>query len=156
MTGGVQLSLGPGRPRPKPLFPTHIIEELEASRGVPTAEDGAELLERLEALWLRERETMVTANEAQTEDRWIQPVMEALGFAWIVRPAAELGGRAVELDMALYGDDERRLEAEALSVAARFDRAWSILEAKRFERDLDARRAAGSRSEDPVAQTSTE
>lgn len=153
MNGGVQLSLGPTGARPKPLFPSHIIEELTSLPGAPTLEASAELLERLETIWLRERETLVTANEAQTENRWIHPIVETLGFAWIVRPAAELGGRAVELDMALYGDDERRLAAERLSGTVRFDGAWAIVEAKRFERDLDTRRAAGARSEDPVAQT---
>jgi hypothetical protein len=149
---GPQLSLSLARGAAKPLLAPHLIAEVAESAAGPADAELDVLLALLVESWEREGPTLTGAKEAATEDRWIRPVVEALGFACRIRPPAHFAGRPVELDFALYADDQARLDAEGRPGLGQFENAAAILEAKRFDRDLDSRRDAGALSEDPVAQ----
>ncbi len=116
--------------------------------------DPRPLLDRLRALWAEERPGLVAggANEGQTEERWIRPVLRALGFSYTVFPSIAVAGRRREPDYALYLDEPARRESELLEGDARFSQAVCVADAKRWGRPLDERRVGGALSEDPVAQ----
>lgn len=109
----------------------------------------------LRSLWREEREGLSVANEAQTEERWVRPVLSALGFAYTVQAPLRLAGGWRQPDYGLFLSDGDRRAAARLEGAGRFARAVCVADAKRFERPLDRRRAEGALSEDPVAQIIT-
>ena len=112
--------------------------------------DAAPLRDELAAIWARERENLPTANEAQTEERFIQPVMAGLGFSYTVQVGMQVASGRRQPDYALFTDDERRLEADRLTGRARFEHAVAVADAKRFDRPLEKERAGAP--DDPVAQ----
>ncbi|HEV2772139.1 MAG TPA: hypothetical protein VGV57_04845 [Thermoleophilaceae bacterium] len=109
----------------------------------------------LRSLWREERDGLSVANEAQTEERWVRPVLSALGFAYTVQTPLRLGGGWRQPDYGLFLSDGDRRAAARLEGAGRFARAVCVADAKPFERPLDRRRAEGALSEDPVAQIIT-
>ena len=116
--------------------------------------DPRPLLDGLRTLWAAERPGLIEAgaNEGQTEERWIRPVLRALGFSYTVFPSIAVAGRRREPDYALYVDEPARRESELLEGDARFSQAVCVADAKRWGRPLDERRPGGALSEDPVAQ----
>jgi hypothetical protein len=106
------------------------------------------LFAQLRHLWERERAALPSANEAQTEERFVQPVLRALGFSYTVQVGLRTATGRLQPDYALFLSEERRREADRLADRARFQHAVAVADAKRFDRSLD-RRAGG---EDPVAQ----
>jgi hypothetical protein len=147
-----QLRLAVGAAHNRNLFPVHFLEERLQDWPEYASLDCSELLEMITDLWERERDLLPGFNEEQTEDRLIRPVLLALGFQYTTRPDHSVGGRRREPDYALFLDEETRRSTERLGGAARYANAIAIVEAKRFDRSLDRRRATGSLSEDPVAQ----
>src|SRR5206468_2179626 len=106
------------------------------------------LFAQLRDLWERERTGLRSANEAQTEERFIQPVLRALGFSYTVQVGLYAATGRRQPDYALFLSEERRREADRLEGRARFQHAVAVADAKRFDWPLD-RQAGGS---DPVAQ----
>lgn len=119
----------------------------------PEAQPGryVELRTKISELWERESAGLSSANEAQTEERLIRPVLRELGFAYTVQTgfATKLGRR--QPDYALFVDEESRLAAEKADSGSRFATAVAVADAKRFERPLRGRRA-GDERDDPEAQ----
>lgn len=152
MAASDQLRLAVGATQNRNLFPAHFLEDRLPEWPEYARLESAELLDALVAIWERERELLPTFNEEQTEDRLVRPILAALGFQYTARPNVPVAGRRREPDYALFLSDEDRREAERLSGAARYASAVALLEAKRFDRPLDRRRASGGLSEDPVAQ----
>jgi hypothetical protein len=148
--GQLALALGPFVNRK--LFSDHFLQERLPTWTEFQESDPEPLLRDLADLWDRERSTLASANEAQTEERFIKPVLERLGFSFTVQAGLATGGGHRQPDYALFGDDAARAEADTKQGAERYRRAVAVCDAKRFDRPLDRRRAAGAVSEDPVAQ----
>ena len=106
-------------------------------------------------LWEAERSELETANEAQTEDRWIQPVLRLLGFGWTVQADVPLPDGRRQPDYALFTSESDRQAAAGSEGLARYEHAAAVADAKRFGRPLDRSRVAGELSESPVAQIIT-
>lgn len=150
--GGEQLGLGLGPYSDRRLFSEHYLTDV-----LPVLPDYAALElgdtpERLAALWQVERPSLTGANEAQTEDRFIQPVLRALGFEWTVQAGVPAATGRRQPDYALFASEEARLAGDAVAGRARFEQAVAVADAKRFDRPLDGRSREGGISEDPVAQ----
>ncbi|HUH13573.1 MAG TPA: N-6 DNA methylase, partial [Longimicrobiales bacterium] len=92
----------------------------------------------------RQREALEAANEAQTEERFIRPVLEALGWGWEVQPRSVRQGQTQFPDYALFpgsgAADTAAAERDRRHV---LKRSIGVLEAKRWGRGLDARGAEG-------------
>jgi hypothetical protein len=146
----LELALGPFRNQR--LFSDHFLADRLPEWPEFARLDAAELFARLLDLWRREAAGLVGANEAQTEERWIQPVLQAVGFAYTVQAGVPVGLNRRQPDYALFLSDTERQTANSLEGVARYERAASVADAKRFDRPLDRRAAAGALSEDPVAQ----
>jgi type I restriction-modification system DNA methylase subunit len=147
-----QLALALGPYENRRLFADHFLLDRLPSWPEFQAAPAELLLADLRALWLDERDVLLNANEAQTEERFVRPVLERLGFAFTVQPAIEVGGGRRQPDYALFADDRARAEAAHLRGVGQFRSAVAVCDAKRFDRPLDRRRVDGALSEDPVAQ----
>jgi hypothetical protein len=100
----------------------------------------------LSELWARESAALVGANEGQTEERLIRPVLRALGHSFAL--FLEIPGTGKAPDYFLYASEEEWRAAEVLEPRARIERAIAVADAKRFGLPLDRRSPEG----DPVAQ----
>jgi type I restriction-modification system DNA methylase subunit len=147
-----QLALAVGASQNRNLFPDHFLEDRLPEWPEYAELDPSKLFDGLLTIWERERELLPTFNEEQTEDRLIRPILGELGFHYTTRPTMAVGGRRREPDYALFLSEEERAESERRSGQSRYALAAALLEAKRFDRPLDRRRATGNLSEDPVAQ----
>ena len=154
MTGstGAQLALALGPYDNRKLFSDYFLRERLPAWPEFAAVDPASLLQDLAELWDRERLGLATANEAQTEERFIKPVLARLGFAFTVQAGIATAGGHRQPDYALFVDDGERAAADAQQGVDRYRRAVAVCDAKRFDRPLDRRRVRGALSEDPVAQ----
>ncbi len=95
------------------LFSNYFLEHRlpdRDGRGAPTGEPDA-ALEHLLALYQTRRAELEGANEAQTEERFIKPVLDALGWAWQVQAHAQAHGRGGRPDYALFTTDKKRDQA---------------------------------------------
>lgn len=118
----------------------------------PEGLDISALRDELVGLWKREQAGLATANEAQTEERFIQPVLRLLGFEYTVQTGLLLAHGRRQPDYALFTSDEARRQADAVAPELRFENAEAVADAKRFDRPLDGRQAGGAAREDPTAQ----
>jgi Eco57I restriction-modification methylase/N-6 DNA Methylase len=146
----LELALGPFRNQQ--LFSEHFLRERLPEWPQFADLDAAGLLDELRALWEAESSGLEGANEAQTEERWIQPVLRALGFTYTVQVGVPVGLNRRQPDYALFLTDDDRRAADALEGLARYERAVAVADAKRFDRPLDRRAPAAGLSEDPMAQ----
>ena len=106
----------------------------------------------LAAIWSREGASIASANEAQTEDRLIQPILDLLGFERTVQVDSRLqSGRRIP-DYALFASVDDRLTSESSEGLERFKLAVALAEAKRFGIALDKRGGGAGPQEDPEAQ----
>ncbi|HEX7051991.1 MAG TPA: N-6 DNA methylase [Longimicrobiales bacterium] len=138
------------------LFSNHFLEQ--RLRGEPlwaAVEVEAERVRQvLRQLHAEQRAALEGASEAQTEERWIRPVLKALGWGFEVQPRSSRQGTTQFPDYALFPDP-----ADATSAARLGDhrhvlkRASGILEAKRWGRDLDGRGVQGDRDPNRVPST---
>ncbi len=132
----------------KSLFSRHYL-----TRRLPEhaewAEDLTASYERLRELYAAKREVLPTLNEAQTEDEFIKPVLELLGFTYIAQSATHRGGRVQRPDYALFADAAHKADAYKFvdDEAAFYGRALAIAEAKYWERPLSEKRADDPRDE---------
>lgn len=101
---------------------------------------------RLLSLWESERERLSGANEAQTEDGLVRPILRALGHQLAVQP--EIPGTGRTPDYLLFGTEADLAAGRAMGGQGLVDRAIAVAEAKRWEQPLDRRAPDG----DPVAQ----
>lgn len=146
----LRLALGPYRNRR--LFSDHFLEDILPSWPEFSDADAYGLLDDLAGLWHAERTGLEHANEAQTEERFVKPVLQRLGFFFTVQAGVPTASGHRQPDYALFADDDARAAAAERSGAERFVGAVAVGDAKRFGRPLDRRRVSGELSEDPVAQ----
>ncbi|HCQ22733.1 MAG: restriction endonuclease [Aphanizomenon flos-aquae LD13] len=121
----------------KPLFSQHYldyrIQELPEWQLDIKAEFAA-----LKNLYLSKKPILATLNEAQTEDRFIQPALEILGFKYIPQVISRSQGRAERPDYALFINESERDIAYSFQndETAFYSRVLVIAEAKYWQRPL--------------------
>lgn len=123
------------------LFSNHFLEvRLRDDELWEEVADEAEALRSdLRELLARERDALAGANEDQTEERWVKPVLRAMGWGYEVQPASKRHGTVQFPDYALFLSQDDADEAAALRERRRvLKQADGVLEAKRWGRDLDA------------------
>lgn len=149
---GEQLALALGGHEGPRLLSEHFLTERLPTW--PEFHSGGDdrLLSELRQLWSAESGTLATANEAQTEERWIKPVLAALGFEFTVQAGLTVTAGHRQPDYALFLSAEDRRAADALGGASRYERAVAVADAKAYARRLDGRSRDGTLSEDPAAQ----
>ena len=146
----LRLALGPYQNRR--LFSDHFLEDILPGWPEFCEADAHGLLDDLADLWQAERAGLRHANEAQTEERFVKPVLQRLGFHFTVQAGVPTASGHRQPDYALFADDDTRAAAVERSGADRYVGAVAVGDAKRFGRPLDRRRVTGELSEDPVAQ----
>jgi type I restriction-modification system DNA methylase subunit len=121
----------------KPLFSQHYldyrIQELPEWQLDIKAEFAA-----LKNLYLSKKPILATLNEAQTEDIFIQPALEILGFKYIPQVISRSQGRAERPDYALFINESERDTAYSFQndETAFYSRVLVIAEAKYWQRSL--------------------
>lgn len=129
------------------LYSAHFLADRLPEWGEFRDLDAARIHADLLALWNAERAILLAgANEGQTEERFIRPVLRILGHAFTL--FAEIPGAGKTPDYFLYENDSVREAAETAGAAAKIERALAVADAKRFDRPLDRRTSEG----DAVAQ----
>ena len=121
----------------KPLFSehylTHRIQEcLEWQVDITVGFD------KLQKLYLSKKDLLPTLSEAQTEDVFIKPALDILGFSNIPQVSTHSQGRAERPDYALFNNESDRDAAYPLqsNEIAFYGRVIAIAEAKYWERPL--------------------
>lgn len=150
--GGPQLGLALGPFQNRRLFSANFLAHRLPEWPEFAAHHHEALRARLRELWQRERQGLSTANEAQTEERFVKPVLTELGYAFTVQAGLRTASGRLQPDYALFADDEARREAEARTGGERFEQAVAVADAKRFDRPLERRERAAGLTDDPVAQ----
>ncbi|MBA2766293.1 MAG: hypothetical protein H0U33_04900, partial [Solirubrobacterales bacterium] len=121
--GRPQLELALGAFENRRLFSANFLFERLPEWPELSAAANQDLHRTLRALWAAERAGLSTANEAQTEERLVKPVLAALGFAYTVQAGLATATGRRQPDYALFLGDERRAEADRLEGGARYDLA---------------------------------
>ena len=131
----------------KTLFSQHYLET-RLPQHAEWNEDPRPVFEALRALWDKAQQFGETWSEAQTEDEFIKPALEALGWNYIVQPKARHAGRITRPDYALFADTATQQDAYPLQGddAAFYSRALAIAEAKFWGRPLSQKESSGRES----------
>lgn len=142
----MSLPPGVGSPSARWLFSQHFLEHRLPAWPDFEAVETDRLHAALRELWQRESQALVGANEGETEERLVRPVLRALGHSFQL--FLEIPGTGKTPDYFLYASEAERAQAEQLEPRARIERAIAVADAKRFDLPLDRRSPLG----DPVAQ----
>ncbi len=115
-------------------------------------DDYAPLRGRLSALLEAKADALPTLSEAQTEQQFIRPVLDALGWSYETQITFRALGRDYRPDYALFLSDDRQREARSTvsarqepCVRAYLDKVAALAEAKYWERPLEERRPEDTR-----------
>ncbi len=134
--------LGPQKPPYKNsgLFSEHFLTtRLKDSED--WQQDSEPVRRRLLNLYEEKKGLLTEANEAQTEEEFIKPVLKILGFAYTVQPKTTGSGGAEYPDYVLYTSENDKAQAVSGGDESKlFAPALAIGEAKYWERDLDKKR----------------
>jgi hypothetical protein len=110
--------------------------------------------DRLRAIYADKQASLITANEAQTEEDFIKPALDILGWKMIVQAKSRVAGLLRRPDYALF-PDLARYEASN-RVKDDQEKFWPLVsaigEAKRWDRPLSARINDPSDNSDPNFQ----
>lgn len=90
MPSQMPLSLRPHHSHSHYLFADYYLDNRVADRPEWRETDVQEGLAALAALWAQRQADLLNANEAQTEEDWIKPVLRALGHYDQVRRTLEV------------------------------------------------------------------
>jgi hypothetical protein len=140
----VSTSREPDDMQTKTLFSQHYLQKRLPDHP-EWQEDPRAVFEAVRELWQRAREYGDTWNESQTEQEFIQPVLDLLGWAYIVQPKAHQAGQVRRPDYALFPDDATKDDAAPHQGddAAFYSRVPAIAEAKYWGRSLSQRDTGG-------------
>jgi hypothetical protein len=128
----------------KSLFSLHYLET--RLPGHPEwAEDPWPIFAAVRTLWQRAQRVGDAWNEAQTEDEFVRPVLELLGWSFIVQAKSTRGGRVNRPDYALFADDAGKQAAypHQGDDDAFYGRTLAIAEAKYWGRPLSQADTSG-------------
>ncbi|MFM6183594.1 MAG: Eco57I restriction-modification methylase domain-containing protein [Dolichospermum sp.] len=121
----------------KPLFSQHYltyrIQELPEWQLDITSD-----FEKFKNLYLSKKAILPTLNESQTEEEFIKPALEILGFKYIPQVITHGKGRSQRPDYALFSNTETRDIAYTLQTneTAFYNQVLAVAEAKYWERQL--------------------
>ncbi|WP_234554319.1 Eco57I restriction-modification methylase domain-containing protein [Thermus caliditerrae] len=122
------------------LFSEHYLE-VRLRETPEWSEDPEPVRQELLELYRFKRAILENANESQTEEEFIQPVLKALGFAYWVQDAQKASGSLQRPDYVLYPDEDTKAKAVVQKEEAkRLAPALALAEAKYFGRDLDVKK----------------
>jgi hypothetical protein len=110
----IQLSLDLARAHDnRQLFSNHFLDERLRSDPIwkAVAEEADRVRHALRGRLEGQRDALENANERQTEERWIIPVLRELGWGFEVQPASRRQGSTQFPDYALF---ESQGEADAV------------------------------------------
>jgi hypothetical protein len=96
-----------------------------------------ELFEQLKELYGSKKVMLEGANEAQTEEEFIRPILTYLGFSFIVQTPTKTMGRSQTPDYALFADDEAKQKGFSEVKQNNYSNALAISDAKYWGRPLD-------------------
>lgn len=134
------------------LFSEHFLSERLPDWDEFSSLEVANLYGELSSLWQQEGDSLPGRNEAQTEARFIQPVLRALGFHYTVQAGVTFGTGRRQPDYALFLTDDHRVAADQADGDARFRHAVAVGDAKKWDRPLEIKGGKGNAAIDPVAQ----
>ncbi len=124
----------------KPLFSDHYL-----TRRIPSTsewqENIADKFQYLQKFYQQKQDILGNLNESQTENEWIQPILEKLGFSYIVQTSLHKSGKIQRPDYSLFLDENTKQTAYNLSYdeVAFYSKAVVIADAKYWERNLSER-----------------
>jgi hypothetical protein len=109
--------------------------------------DAAPILRELSALYARKKNTLPNLNEAQTEQEFIRPVLDLLGFAYVPQTAFKRAGKVQRPDYTLFADDKKKKDAlkHVKREEAFYPRGLALLDAKYWARALSEQRKDDAR-----------
>jgi Eco57I restriction-modification methylase/TaqI-like C-terminal specificity domain len=121
----------------KPLFSQHYLEH-RIQECPEWLADVAEGFEALKKLYLSKKDLLPTLSEAQTEEVFIKPTLDILGFSNIPQVTTRGKGRAERPDYALFTSEADRDAAYPVQndESAFYGRVRAIAEAKYWKRPL--------------------
>lgn len=121
----------------KPLFSSHYLE-FYLPESPEWQLDPSPIFERLKSLYLAKKDLLPSLNEAQTEEEFIKPALEILGFSYIPQIITKGKGRAERPDYALFADPAQKSAAysEQNNESVFYRQVVAIAEAKYWERPL--------------------
>jgi hypothetical protein len=125
------------------LFSDHFLtKRLPTESPLWSSEKAAarNVLEKILAQYKKFQSTYKAANEAQTEADFIRPVLELLGYPYIVQTNLKHKGKSNQPDYALFPDDKTKKEAGSFKIKeqeAFYGKALAICDAKYWARPLD-------------------
>ena len=106
---------------------------LEAS----TDETSRAVFDQVKALYEQKKSALPGFNEAQTEDELIKPILDLLGFSFIVQtPAKGMTGRLAP-DYALFPDDAAKDKGYEEVQQGNYTNVLAVADAKYWDRPLD-------------------
>jgi hypothetical protein len=117
----------------KPLFSSHYLE-YRLMDSPEWSLDPRPTFDALQQLYQRKKALLSSLNEAQTEEEFIKPVLEILGFSYIPQTRS----KTQRPDYALFANDEQK-EAALLNQTNEsvfYPQVLAIAEAKYWERSL--------------------
>ena len=121
----------------KPLFSSHYLE-FYLPESPEWQLDPSPIFERLKSLYLAQKDLLSSLNEAQTEEEFIKPALEILGFSYIPQIITKGKGRAERPDYALFANPVQKSAAysEQNNESVFYRQVVAIAEAKYWERPL--------------------
>lgn len=121
----------------KPLFSQHYLNNRLKECSEWQINVSADF-QKLQSLYISKKSLLPTLSEAQTEDIFIKPALDLLGFSHIPQVMTRGKGRAERPDYALFNNENDRDTAYPLqsNETAFYARVSAIAEAKYWERPL--------------------
>lgn len=128
----------------KTLFSRHYLDS-RLPQQPEWLEDPITVFESLREIWRKAFDNGDNWNEAQTEQEFIKPVLDVLGWSYIVQAKAGKGGKITRPDYALFADDATKTSAYGMqgSDDAFYGRSLAIAEAKHWGRALSQKDTSG-------------
>ncbi len=126
----------------KTLFSSHYLET-RLPEHPEWREDPRPVFDAVRALWQKAQKYGDSWNEAQTEQEFVKPVLDILGWAYVVQAKSQRASRTSRPDYALFADEARRDDAYPYQGRddAFYSRALAIAEAKYWGRPLSQKDA---------------
>jgi len=122
------------------LFSDHFLQErLPEWKEWNVNENLDNFRNELQALYQAKKSILSHLNEAQTEDEFIKPLLDLLGYTdnYIVQAATKLGQQTNRPDYALFPDTVTKNKAYTKIESNDYTQCIGIADAKYWERELD-------------------
>lgn len=102
-------------------------------------EDVSDVFQQIQSFYQDQRDHLKDLNEAQTEEEFIRPVLNILGFTWDVQTKVEHRGRHNYPDYTLFQDESSKKEAvqHRDDPGTYYQYALALTDAKYWGRPLD-------------------